>query len=415
MHRFPAILVATICFLLYIGNSASADVPPLRANSPEDLQFGLSSDMRYEPIPGSSGAVPINILIVPEPFAPPAIATDPIYKQRTTRALYIYEGAGQGKQIAVRQRVVVHFEPDDRDAAIRSARLIARLMRIHRERFNRETTFHRATTIAHVWFVPSPPNSVDVGGETRDSNVYIFSATTIKKPIELVRTITHEWGHETLPAARGFTEPESDAAGYLGERLYMNYLLFDSIDPKIPRVDDGTTPVSLREYYDRQVKPLRERYQKSGPYSKLLDGDSKESMDYYIGAVLESDESLGSRLVGDALYSIEDTSPRDFLRALETAVAQKLPEGVFVSMRAWLPLKSGRYVMNPVSGGGRISLTGPQSLGAIADGPKSGLPKSHPGEKRDGTFRVTKPGWFRVTAGGSLSEFTIKSVEASEK
>ena len=70
--------------------------------------------------------------------------------------------------------------------------------------------------------------------------------------------------------------------------------------------------------------------------------------------------------------------------------------------------------MNPVSGGGGVSLSGPESLGAIVDGSKSGLPKPRPGEKRDGVFRVTKPGWYRTAPTGSLSEYTIKSVGIME-
>ena len=41
---------------------------------------------------------------------------------------------------------------------------------------------------------------------------------SIRDSIEWVRTVVHEWGHLTLPAARGFTAPENDAAGYLVPR-----------------------------------------------------------------------------------------------------------------------------------------------------------------------------------------------------
>lgn len=410
MLRVFSTLVAAIALILPAGSRAFAQAPPLRATSPASLKSALPADMRCEEILGNDGLIGDYLLVIPEPFAAPVPATDPIYKQRTTRALYLYEGS-EGASSAVRQRVVVHFDPDDRFAAIRSAHLIARLMRIHRQRFGREVSFRRGASLTEIWFVPTPPHLAGAGGETRDANVYVFAASAITATIELARTVAHEWGHETLPAARGYSEPENDASGYLGERLYLYYLLSDTLSRKKGNyADDGTSLETLRTYYDRQVKPLMERFADGGPSSNVLDGEGTEAMDYYIGAVLDSDATLGSRIVGDALYGIDDTSPRDFLHALESAVARKVSEGVFVNLRAWLPLGRGRYIVDPVSGGGRVSLSGPQSLATVADGPKSGLPKPRPGEKRDGTFRVTKPGWFRVSPSGSLSEYTIKSM-----
>ncbi|MBC8139245.1 MAG: hypothetical protein H8F28_25505 [Fibrella sp.] len=394
-------LLTIACIFLGILRLTAAEVPRLIA-SQEALKAVVPEDVRLETLGGGYS------LLIPEAFTPPVIATDPIYKQTTSRAIYLYEKEPIKHGMA--RRVVVHFEPDDRESAIRSARLVARFLRLHRERFKRETVFRRSAKDVHVWFVPSLSDRSIQGGETRDNNVYIFAASAIKTPIELARTVAHEWGHETLPAARGFASPENDASGYLGERLYLYFLFFDTLwsSPKNP--DDGTTAETLRFYYDRQVKPLMARYEEGGPHSKLLDADSTEAMDYYIGAVIDMAETIGPHLVGEALYSIDDTSPRDFLDALKTEVARKIPEGVFVSMRAWLPFGNGQYVMTPVSGGGGISLTGPQSLSATADGPKSGLLKPRSGEKRDGTFRVTKPGWYRMTPNGSLSEFTIKLI-----
>ncbi len=403
MFRFVSFLrvVSAVFLITGIARVTVAEVPA-RVAGREALQAILPTDTRLETLTGG------YVLLIPEPFAPPIFATDPHYAHRTSRALSLYER--HPVKDSLTRRVVVHFEEDDRISAIRSARLIARLLFLHRERLGRETVLRRGAGEAHVWLIPLPPGKAAEGGETRDNNVYVFAASAITSPIELARTVAHEWGHETLPAARGFAEPENDASGYLGERLYMHYLNSDTVSATEKRPDDGTTAETLLTYHDRQVKPLIARFEKSGPHSPLMDGDGTEAMDYYIGAVLTMAETIGSPLLGEALFGIDDTSPRDFVRALETSVAKKLPDGVFVTMRAWLPLARGTYVLTPVSGGGAITLTGPQSLRAVADGPKSGLPKPRPGEKRDGTFRVTKPGWFRLTASGSLSEFTIRSV-----
>jgi hypothetical protein len=93
MPRVFSTLVAAVGFALHAGSYAFAQVLPLRASSPASLKSALPSDMRSEEILGSDGLIGDYLLVIPEPFAPPVPAIDPIYKQRTTRALYVYEGA----------------------------------------------------------------------------------------------------------------------------------------------------------------------------------------------------------------------------------------------------------------------------------------------------------------------------------
>ncbi|MBC7807752.1 MAG: hypothetical protein H7145_16590 [Akkermansiaceae bacterium] len=365
---------------VFLPSCASAFEPPVSAASVAALSAGMRSDVRHETLPGD------YVLLLPEPFVPPTPAKDPVYKIRTSRVAYIYERVPM-KEAMVR-RVVVHFESDDRDSAVRSARLIARLMRLHRDHFGRETTFRRSADVAHVWFVPTPPNAAHAGGETRDANVYVFAASRIMTSIELVRTVAHEWGHLTLPAARGYAEPENDAAGYLGERLYIKWLLEDRLTSYPDNNDAFAKGLSL--YNDRQVTPLMQRWQEGGAASKILTGDATDAMDYYIGAVLDCDRAFGSKVVGEALFTITNTGAGDFLTALSATVSRQLETGLSVGLPAWIPMKAGKYEAN--NGGGVLLLKGMKSFRVPIEAGRVPFPRPSPGR-----FRITAPGWNKAS------------------
>jgi hypothetical protein len=210
---------------------------------------------------------------------------------------------------------IVHHEPPDRLLAQQTARLMARLLRLHYEHFGREARFPRDADVADVWLAPeTQPNAPEVGGETRDNQVYFFATGAPRSPIEWTRTVVHEWGHLTMNAARGFKEPENDAGGFLGERLYLKWLRADKGLPTAP--DDGVVPAGLDLYYERQIAPLISRFRKFGPAAKTLSGMNQAAMDLYIGGVLESDTTYGSQLTGRALRNIEGVRPQDFFVSL---------------------------------------------------------------------------------------------------
>lgn len=392
MARLSFLSRVSCAALLAFGllSTAGAEIPLTAANMAA-LEASLPTDTRLERLPGDYA------LLIPEPFAPMSAAFDPVHQNRTTRTAFLYEKKA-GAEGMVR-RVIVHFAPDDRNAALYSARLIARLMRLHRERFGKETTFQRAANEAHVWFVPPPPNAAHVGGETRDANVYVFAASTIKTPIELVRTIAHEWGHETLPGARGYAEPENDAAGYLGERLYIQWL-FDDHLTTYPD-DNDILKGSLGVYRERQNLPLMKRWQEGGPASRVLVGDRTEAMDYYIGAVLDSDRAFGSRVVGDALYGITDTGPLDFLTALSGVLSTQLRKGLSIRLPAWIRLQAGTY--QAADGGGRLLVPTAIPRNAAVNGGEVHFrsPRAAGSGKKPeltGRFRITTLGWNKTIA-----------------
>lgn len=397
-------LIACVA-LLCVAPAAFAAPPPASAASLAALQAVAPADTVVEPLPHDDSAA----LWLPEPFAPPVYHVAPRYKNRLTRAVYVYEKARGGDLMT--RRVSVHFEPDDRAAAVRVARLAARMMRLHREHWGRETQFPRGAKEAHVWLVPTIPATATQGGETRDSDVFIFAPSRIVAPIELIRTVAHEWGHLTLPAARGYAAPENDAAGYLGERLYLYWMTFPlrNDPPGVSRAapaypKDKDTLDALTRYAERQSFPLMARFAKGGAMSPLLRGDSEEAMDYYIGMVLSCDEAFlvsaptqTHSLTSAMLWGVQGETAADFVRSAEREVAKSAAQGMVINtLPAHVPLVKGTYEIESL-GSGEDTLT---VSGATVQ--KVSL-KKVPGTEADrrpvGVLRVTKTGWYRVGAG----------------
>jgi hypothetical protein len=390
-----AALAAVAASLLTASAPALAGPPPSVATSPATLGVTLSGVAKVEELPGGYAVA------LPEPFTPPADATDPIYRKPFSRAVYVYApSAADGKLV---RRVVIHHEPESRDDAARAARLIARLLRLHAERFARTPTFPREADAAQVWLLPEQPGAASgspaLGGETRDANVYVFGTGTKRSPLEWARTLAHEWGHLTLPAARGFTEPETDAAGLLGERLHFKWLREDARRAKSAPSDDFLTADGPDLYYKRQVAPLIARFAEGGPSAKALTGDGAAAMDYYCGAVLACDDAFGPALTGRALFAIEGVRPADFLAAMSATVARA--DAVSVRLPAWVPLSRTRYVVAPAPGGGS---------GAVRAGTTS-VTVGGPGA----TLRVTSSGWrWMRAADGRVSAVVLRPADRPE-
>jgi len=314
------------------GGSESA---PLSAADPEALSRALP-EATIERLPGGFAAVAL-----PAGGGPAVQTVDGRFGWRFAEVAYVYSPRRERSANTLALTVTVHYEPEDREVALRTARLCARLLRLHRERIGHEAVFPRAAATADVWLAVQKSPDPAVAAETRGSQVYVFDAHARRSQIEWVRTVVHEWGHLTLPAARGFTAPENDAAGYLGERLFLKWMWEEQ---SIGAPDDGTDTAGLDKYYERQIAPLIARFREGGPESRLLDGTDAESMDYYIGAALAFDESFGSAMLGRAIYSIYGVKPRDLLAAMRETLSQA--DAITVRLPAWTPLPKTDYLVS---------------------------------------------------------------------
>ena len=348
----------------------SDDPLPAFATSLDDLS-ARTSGLEIDRLPGGGLAV-----LTPQ-VGGDAPATDPYRRKYFDRAAALYLSRDGG----LRRTVVVHFEGEDRSWAQRLTRLSARLLRLHGERFGRPARFQGGSDEAHVWLFRETLGGI--GGETRGGNVYFYGTRRIGSPLEWVRTLAHEWGHLTLPAARGFSDPETDSGGALGERLHFGWLRTDGA----PAPDDGTRKADLELYFKRQSAPLIARFLAEGPASatfRRLDGSA---MDLYVGAALATEKSLGSMILGAALYSIDGVAPQDFFDALRNAVLIK--RSVTVGLPAWVPLAPGDYRLASANGIGKLTIAGR-------------LPIDVPGR-----LRPARAAFARLVGTGSLAAVTL--------
>lgn len=303
---------------------------------------------------------------------------DPYRGKAFDRAAYVYaERDGY-----LRRATVIHHHPDDRAWAQKLARLSARLIRLSRDRFGRWPTFQNGGDEARVWMFRDPVGGA-AGGETRGGQVYIYDTATNSPPLEWVRTLCHEWGHLTLPAARGFTEPENDAGGMVGERLFLAWLLAD----KTGGPDDSTRRPDLTMYCQRQCEPLIARFLAEGPTSGEFGKRDARAMDLYVGAILAADRALGSRLLSDALRGIDGVTPRDFLDSLRNVAY--LQKTVTVQLPAWVPLAPADYRIQASRGAGQLLITGRPPL------------------KVPGTIRPSRSAFALLKGSGSLTAITL--------
>jgi len=321
----------------------------------------------------------------------PTPVSDPRAAGKTYRRTLSLWEPGRAQNDGPARVVSFHYE-DDADAALarRTARLCARLLRLHLAHFGQRAPFPRQATTAHVFLRrDAPPGSENAGGQTWGENVWLFSTGRPRTDIEWTRTVAHEWGHLTLYAARGYREPENDAAGFLGERLYLKWLREENTSPLVnnePDASDGVDQAGLDIYHERQIAPLIARFRASGPDVLPQTGRDARAMDLYVGAALAADDAFGSLLLGEALNGVlSDDGPRPFLDALRRALAARpvLP----VRLPAWVPLARATYRLSPDG-------TGPAERRAakiaVADRPPLVLGKMGTPPAR---FSVRAAGW----------------------
>ena len=266
-------------------------------------------------------------------------------------------------------RVTVHYQTvGDAPIAEQAARLFTRLMRLHKAHFGLDTAFYHDAENADVWLAGQRPVAANDGGETRQNQMYLFGIHDRRRtPLEWTRTLVHEWGHLTLPAARGYTDPETDASGYLGERLYLKWLRDDTpplpaaaageTTPPASDANDGTTRAGLDLYYARQIAPLMARWNHSaqaggGPTAPVLRDRNTRAMDTYIGAVCACDLAWGSEKTGRAVFGIAGTTAADFMESARKTWAEAFQTDTPTPVRlpAWVPLPKGTYHLTTDNG-----------------------------------------------------------------
>jgi hypothetical protein len=234
------------------------------------------------------------------------------------------------------RRFVVHFQRgSDEPLARKAGGLLARLYWIGRDYLGVGPARDRHVD---VWLA----RSGKAGGEEYLGDIYLYAIDEPRAPAEWIRELAHEYSHVTLPEIGPYSAPEKWGNGYLGERLYLKWLLHDNGPTQIW---DGT--VDGTAYVERQIKPLRETFLNQGPLAPAATRTDGQGMAHLIGRVLAVEVTYGPSLLRAAFAGVKTIEPRDLDTILARAV-QRTKAPLEIDPLAHVPAQS--RVDRPESG-----------------------------------------------------------------
>jgi hypothetical protein len=317
MRRYFRVLFRPLFFALCLGLL----LPSLRAGADDTLP-------PTELVSGQLAGIQAGKEILDGPF-PGLLLTvrthDPIFDTRynqpyrATCCAYIARKSPGSDSVTTYSRRFVVNVPDAE--ALPTAKRVARLLLMLRGEVQSHLRIDhpgRYQTVA-VWMTRRVERglSPDTGGEQFKDQIYIYDLSADRRAVEWAREVAHEYGHFALvPGAVGFTAPEDDSNGVLGERLFLKWLWTDLHAGRIQaEALPFLTPDLLDTYIALQVTPLLRRLTRDGPDARQLTKRDAEGMDTYIGLLLYLDTLYGSRQLQDIRACTLPSQSGDFVHA----------------------------------------------------------------------------------------------------
>lgn len=172
------------------------------------------------------------------------------------------------------------------------------------------------------------------GAEQFRNNIYVYGIAEDRAPAEWVREMAHEYSHIILPEVGPFTSPEKWANGYLGERLFLKWLIDQD------QTGIWGTPFAGSAYLANQVYPLRDRFMNAGPASPDGQRTDAPGMQHYIGFGLAIEALYGPRMLREALRLAPSNAPLSLGAGLAQALAAASDVETAVDPRAYIPDRS---------------------------------------------------------------------------
>lgn len=191
------------------------------------------------------------------------------------------------------------------------------------------------------------------------NTIYIYQLSTFKNPVEMAREVAHEYGHAVLPPIGGFKQPEEWANGYLGERLFLDWLSKDLQTRKLTPDDVmGAAAADLAAWVKRNVDGPALAAAAQAPDANQIN-EASSGMDQFLALACYVERlcpaSVFRRSLEMCVRGTSDTHaaqpPTDFPVNVVAAAAEQenmalsIPESL-VGKNVWIPLGKGK-----VSGG----------------------------------------------------------------
>lgn len=262
-------------------------------------------------------------------------------------------GDEEGHQLRV--RVFSQDRRAENDPAVLTARMATRMWDyLAREMgLGHPMSYNRGIVDFYLAWGGTPGGEHMFGEDTeagiirRVNTIYIYQLQSFTDTMEMAREVAHEYGHATLPAVGGYSEPEDWANGYLGEGIYLRYLLRDMKTGRLfPRDTMGATAEQIEAWLTKHVDPKMQAFANRGPNPAPLRARNRAGMDAYLGAVWYAHALLPPRVIGRALLLTGSQKGEDVLKGIERAAQE--PEQLTITVP---PSLDGRRLWIPTSGG----------------------------------------------------------------
>ncbi len=302
-----------LCLLLLLPSlrsGADDDLPPAELESGQIKGIDAEKETLSGAFPGLLLTVRAHDSIFDSRYQQPYRATCSAY---TARPL-----AGSASLTSYSRRFEVHVP--DAEALPTAKRVAKLLLLLQGEMQSHLRVDHpgRYRTVS-VWLTRRVERglSPDTAGEQFKDQIYIYDLLANRRPIEWGREVAHEYGHFALvPSAVGFTAPEDDSNGVLGERLFLKWLWADLHADRLHAEDlPFITADQLDTYISLQVTPLLRYAAREAPAARQLAKTDADGMDYFIGLLLYLDSLYGSRQLQDIRACTLPKQNGDFVHA----------------------------------------------------------------------------------------------------
>lgn len=254
--------------------------------------------------------------------------TDPKFKKEYQYRMQVKCNTEMPEAVSDR-RFVVHFQKvEDEPLARRVGALMARLYWLGTDYLGVGST---GSQYINVWL----SHEGEPGAEEFQKNLYLYAIDQPRAPAEWVRELAHEYSHIYLPQMGEYSKPEQWASGYLGERLFLKWLLHDNA-----MSDVWDEPIDGAAYVANQVAPLRDKFLNEGPNSPLTQKMDAEGMDFLIGQIMALEAAHGPVLIKHLMNRFATKRPQNLPLYLTAAMNDLQPTVLPLHPQAFIPQRT---------------------------------------------------------------------------
>jgi hypothetical protein len=151
------------------------------------------------------------------------------------------------------------------------------------------------------------------GQSSKVNTVYIYDLPSFDPPLERLREVAHEYGHASLPAVGGYKSPEYWANGYLGEKLFLQWMVENWQED----ASMGASRDDVLKWLKKESQPLWTNFALNFP---SLSGTGAEAMNNYIGMMLWMQKVVPPSIFGRAFKATGGLEPTEVPAALAEAI-----------------------------------------------------------------------------------------------